>query len=729
MDNEKTEPIPMGIHFPDDYLERVYAGVLGKIIGVYFGRPVENWLYENISARFGSVDHYLNGEMGTHLVTTDDDIAGTFIIIRALEDAGYSRQITPQQIGQAWLNYIIENRTIFWWGGLNHSTEHTAYLNLTKGIPAPESGSVAQNGPVIANQIGAQIYIDSWAMISPGDPEQAADLARRAASVSHDDQAIRAAQVIAAMEAQAFVERDIDRLIDTGLSVIPRDSIIYRMIQDIRGWWAIDEDWHKTRARINAEYGYKKYVGGCHVVPNHALIILGLLYGGGDLRKSLSVCTSAGWDTDCNSGNLGCLLGIRGGLESFQSAPDLREPVADRLFLPNADSGRAITDAVIEAYYLVNTARRINRLEALRPKEGMRFHFELPGSRQGFQVLDENDSAQVSLQNAAGHSRLGRRSLRVSYRQLSETSPAQVSTATFVRPDELWDMGYYQLVASPTLYPGQTIRAGLSAGPENAAPVRAGLFLSCYNADDQPAAVTGPEIVLPPGEVARLEWTVPDTNSGPIFEIGLTLQASAAQPDSQPGSIYLDFLGWTGAPRATFTRPQGSSLPFPGPLLFRRAWADSVDMWPAEYQQAFRVIQNRGRGMLSTGTREWTDYTVSARVTIAKARAAGIAARVQGQRRFYAFLLVEGQRGAGPKVRLLKALNEDSVLAETDFSWKIWRPYELAFEVQGNQLRAWIDGSLVLEATDDQQPLSGGGIGLVVERGHIATPWLRVEPA
>jgi hypothetical protein len=28
---------------PPDYIERVYAGVLGKIIGVYLGRPFEGW--------------------------------------------------------------------------------------------------------------------------------------------------------------------------------------------------------------------------------------------------------------------------------------------------------------------------------------------------------------------------------------------------------------------------------------------------------------------------------------------------------------------------------------------------------------------------------------------------------------------------------------------------------------------------------------------------------------
>ena len=38
---------------PHDYTERVYAGVLGKIIGVYLGRPFEGWTYEHIMERWG----------------------------------------------------------------------------------------------------------------------------------------------------------------------------------------------------------------------------------------------------------------------------------------------------------------------------------------------------------------------------------------------------------------------------------------------------------------------------------------------------------------------------------------------------------------------------------------------------------------------------------------------------------------------------------------------------
>src|SRR5687767_11795590 len=221
---------------PADYAERVYAGVLGKIIGVYLGRPFEGWSYERISQELGEIQYYVHERLRVPLVVTDDDISGTFTFLRALPDNGYTHHLTPAQIGQTWLNYLIQNKTILWWGGRGNSTEHTAYLNLKAGIEAPRSGSIAVNSKVVAEQIGAQIFIDGWAMVAPGDPELAADLARRAGSVSHDGEAIYGAQVVAAMEAQAFVESDLNRLIDTAVSFIPKGSTIFRMIDDIRDW-------------------------------------------------------------------------------------------------------------------------------------------------------------------------------------------------------------------------------------------------------------------------------------------------------------------------------------------------------------------------------------------------------------------------------------------------------------------------------------------------------------
>src|SRR5262245_7437472 len=219
---------------PVDYEERVYAGVLGKIIGVYLGRPFEGWSYERIMERLGEVNYYVHERLDRPLVVTDDDISGTFTFLRALPDYQNRRDLSPCDIGRTWLNYIIENQTILWWGGMGNSTEHTAYLRLKQGIDAPESGSIALNGKTVAEQIGAQIFIDGWAMVAPGDPELAADLARRAASVSHDGEAIYGAQVVAAMEAQAFIERDTDKLLDTGLTLIPRVFVIVCLVCGVR---------------------------------------------------------------------------------------------------------------------------------------------------------------------------------------------------------------------------------------------------------------------------------------------------------------------------------------------------------------------------------------------------------------------------------------------------------------------------------------------------------------
>ena len=53
------------------------------------------------------------------------------------------------------------------------------------------------------------------------------------------------------------------------------------------------------------------------MVPNHALIIMALLYGDDDFGRSLTIVNTAGWDTDCNSGNVGACSGIKNGLDGI----------------------------------------------------------------------------------------------------------------------------------------------------------------------------------------------------------------------------------------------------------------------------------------------------------------------------------------------------------------------------------------------------------------------------
>ena len=156
-------------------------------------------------------------------------------------------------------------------------------------------------------------------MVSPGDPERAAAVTGRAASVSHDGEAIYGAQVVAALVAVAFVQSDIGRMLDCAVQLIPQDSVIDRVISDLRVWHAAEPDWRKTRLKIVERYGYDRYGGNCHMVRNHALIVHALLHSEGDFQKSLMIVNTCGWDTDCNSRNVGCIMGVRGGLAAIDS--------------------------------------------------------------------------------------------------------------------------------------------------------------------------------------------------------------------------------------------------------------------------------------------------------------------------------------------------------------------------------------------------------------------------
>jgi hypothetical protein len=166
---------------------------------------------------------------------------------------------------------------------------------LKHGIKAPASGSIKTNGKTVAEQIGAQIFIDGWAMVAPGNPALAAKLADAAGRVSHDGESIHAAKLWAAMEAEAFVSKDVDHLLDTGLKYVPDDCLITKLVKDIRAWATVDKDWEKTRQRIEDVYGYDKFPGVCHVIPNHGIMISVLIYAGNDFHSAMHIINTCGW--------------------------------------------------------------------------------------------------------------------------------------------------------------------------------------------------------------------------------------------------------------------------------------------------------------------------------------------------------------------------------------------------------------------------------------------------
>jgi ADP-ribosylglycohydrolase len=712
---------------PPDYLERVYAGVLGKIIGVYLGRPFEGWSYQRILSELGPISYYVNDRLGKPIVVTDDDISGTFTFVRALVDFG--SKITAAEIGETWLNYIVEGRTTLWWGGLGNSTEHTAFLRLKQGTPAPASGSISVNGKTVAEQIGAQIFIDAWAMVTPGNPQSAAEFAGKAASVSHDGEATFAAQLLAAMESLAFVESDINRLLDGGLSFIPADSLVARVVKDIRTWHKEDADWTKTRARIDEVYGYAKFPGNCHIIPNHAIVILSLLYCDDDFQKALMIANTSGWDTDCNSGNVGCLMGIKNGLAAIDSGPDWRSPVRDRMLISSADGARAITDAVSQTYEIVSIGSALQGgITSPKPKDGARFHFELPGSVQGFHFDDLPSGGGFRLENVEGHSNSGRRSLAIRFTDLPQGRPLRVATPTFMTPEQA-DESHYMLMASPTLYPGQTLRAGLFADELNSVPLICRPYVCVH--DHQNRLRYGPAIYLPAqtpgivdaasscvieGSAARklrlpfqeLLWKIEDCNGYPIAEAGLEI--CAEEPGS--GTVYLDYLDWNGMPQTSFPLRAASGK------MFQRSWVNAIDQ--VRWLDALHLSHPAGTGLFFMGG-HWRNYVVNARLVAQSAHSFGLVARIRGLRRYYAFTL-SNRRCA----RILKRMGDLKILEEVDYTWSFNEPHQLTIEVEDCRISGSIDGKRIVTAEDNDAPLSDGGFGFLCEEGSISSDQIAV---
>ena len=577
---------------PADYTERVYAGVLGKIIGVYLGRPIEGWTYERIIDELGETHYYVHEQIGKPLVVPDDDISGTFTFLRALPDYGNSPDFTPEHVGRTWLNYLVEERTVLWWGGLGCSTEHTAYLRLKEGIMPPDSGSVETNGRVVAEQIGAQIFIDGWGLVCPGDPEQAAEFARRAAVVSHDGEAVYGAQVVAALVAQAFVESNMDAMLDTAVSLIPADSTIAQVHADVREWAVQDGDWHTTRRRVAEKYGYDKFGGGCHMVPNHAVIVMALACAGDDFSRAIMIGNTAGWDTDCNVANIGCIMGVKVGLHGIEAGADWRGPVADLLYLPSADAGRVVSDAVREADNVVSIGCALQDVDYRPPKHGARYHFSYPGSVQAFTLEDSPECRGVAtVENCSGPGQ-DQRSLAVRFRHLAPGRAARVGTPTFIpRPAGAFGYG---LMASPTLHPGQVVTARVSMGSATD-PVRCNLYVRHYDADGELQLARGPVQKMDPGDTAELEWRVTPTGGLPIAEVGVEVRSDAGAR----GVLHLDRLDWSGAPDTVLGIPGRRAEPC------ERAWVNGADRFRLEGSEGhYRIVQNEGLGLAIQGSRD-----------------------------------------------------------------------------------------------------------------------------
>lgn len=698
----------------EGYAERVYAGVLGKLIGVSLGRPVEGWPYAAIRDRFGLVDRFVAPDLGLPIVVADDDISGAFTFGRVLEDLDDPAAVSAADVGNTWLNYVIEDRTILWWGGYGRSTEHTAYLNLCRGIPAPQSGSAAQNGTTLAEQIGAQIFSDVFALAHPGDVAEAVRVTRAAASVSHDGVALDAASFFAAMRAAAFVESDLERLVDAGRRWIA-DSRLAHLVDDVVMHVRESDDWQTTRDWLDDRYGYARYPGPCHALANTAVVIAALRLGGDDFARAVAVASSVGFDTDSNAGTVGCLNGIRLGLSGIPWR--LREPVQDRAVVVSADGGECVTDAVRESDRIVGAARRIAGVAALPRRDRYTFHY--PGATQGWALCPAVGQRTEPADCAGSRSRPALRWDDSALILAVGDTPLAVSTPTFLDPTETSDN--FVTIGSPTLYPTTTVRFRLSAktdAPSDPVAVSAAADPVVVTPYVVFATAGGPDVVtgqpVPVQGMAVTAWEVPARGNQVPYRLGIRATAT------RPASLRIHAVGWEGAPRAFAQEGLLQSSIWDTAPVALRPWVSSAATFEADFAATYAVSHPGMLGVVTTGTRDWRNYAITATLTLSLHETAGLVVRSRGHRSFTAGIFHSGG------IELCDQVNDTrTVLARTTFPTERDRAYRVTLSVVGSKLSLFIDGTCLLAATTARA--LGGGAGFLVERGTMTADGVLVE--
>lgn len=267
-----------------EYREKVIGCWLGKVIGGTLGAP-----YEGCDGPM-NLDFY--NPVPDHMIPNDDlDLQVLWAcVLDKMEEPVVDRSI----FSAAWLNNVN-----FPWDEYG-----VAIRNLRNNIKASFSGSYDN---WFTRGMGGAIRSEIWACLAPGKPELAAAYAYEDACVDHDGDGIWAEVFLAALESMAFVENNIEKIINEALKQIPDESLLKKALQDTVNWANGSDAWLSTREKILEKYGHENFTD---VVMNLCFMVLGLLAGKGDFSKSICITVNCGRDADCTTATVGAVLGI-----------------------------------------------------------------------------------------------------------------------------------------------------------------------------------------------------------------------------------------------------------------------------------------------------------------------------------------------------------------------------------------------------------------------------------
>lgn len=329
---------------PDEAVlkSKISGAVTGRICGCLLGKPVEGIRTDEFYPLLKETDNYpmhryilssdITPEMYDkykfHLrdkcyadtvdgMPVDDDT--NYILLSQLIIEDYGRDFKPKDVAKAWIKYQSRNAYF--------TAERVAYDNFVKGYAPPQS---AMHKNPYREWIGAQIRGDYFGYINPGNPEAAADMAFRDASISHIKNGIYGEMFASAMIACAAVTRDIKSIIKGGLSQIPATSRFYESVESVISDYESGVSYDECITRIHSLYDEHTGYGWCHTISNAMIVTAALLYGEGDFGSSLCMAVQPAFDTDCNGATVGSVLGMRNGIDDI--GEEWTKPLNDTLY-------------------------------------------------------------------------------------------------------------------------------------------------------------------------------------------------------------------------------------------------------------------------------------------------------------------------------------------------------------------------------------------------------------
>jgi len=322
----------------DALYERIYGAWLGRCIGCLLGKPVEGWPRKDIENYLKATDSYplqdyflyapdkINSNEYTFhssakeatrenisYMARDDDIDYTILNLKLIEKNGL--EFTTEDVGEEWLSNLPYKMV--------YVGTRQAYSNLVRGLKSPAT-AIYRNP--YREWIGPQIRADVFGYIVPANPELAASLAYKDACLSHTKNGIYGEMFIAAAISVALVSDDPEKVINAGLSQVPEKSRLTEVVRNVISWSKELDSWQDVWERSNEKYGKYHCV---HTLPNLAFVLIALIWGELDFKKTISIAVMCGHDTDCNGATAGSIMGALKGTKGIPG--EMSEPLNDRI--------------------------------------------------------------------------------------------------------------------------------------------------------------------------------------------------------------------------------------------------------------------------------------------------------------------------------------------------------------------------------------------------------------